>query len=60
MGAFRRSMIANIGVMGEIWSLLSQRKRWWLIPMVTVLMLFGLLMILASASGLGPFIYTLF
>jgi hypothetical protein len=33
---------------------------WWLIPMVSVLLLFGLLLIFASASGVGPFIYSLF
>jgi hypothetical protein len=33
---------------------------WWLIPMVAILLVFGLLLIFASASGIGPFIYTLF
>jgi competence protein ComGC len=39
---------------------LWQRKLWWLIPMVVVLLVFGLLLVFASASGIGPFIYTLF
>ena len=60
MGAFSRGMLANLGVVGEMFSLLMHRKRWWLIPMVAVLALFGLLMIFASTSGVGPFIYTLF
>jgi len=60
MKAFFRSMQANLGVVGEILSFLWRQKKWWLIPMVVVLLLFGLLMIFASASGVGPFIYTLF
>lgn len=60
MKAFIRSMMANLGVVGEILSFLWQRKLWWLIPMVIVLLLFALLLVFASASGVGPFIYTLF
>jgi hypothetical protein len=60
MKAFLRSMKSNLGVTGELLSFLWQRKLWWLIPMVTVLLVLGLLMIFATASGIGPFIYTLF
>ncbi len=60
MGAFSRGMLANLEVVGDIFSLLIERKRWWLIPMVAVLILFGLLLIIASTSGVGPLIYTLF
>jgi hypothetical protein len=55
-----RTMSLNVGIVGQILNFLWQRKLWWLIPMVAVLLLFGLLVILASASGVGPFIYTLF
>ncbi len=55
-----RSMKSNFGVVGELLAFLWEQKLWWLMPMVTVLVLFGLLMIFASASGIGPFIYTLF
>jgi len=60
MKSFIRTMVANFGVFGEMLSFLWQQKLWWMIPMVTVLLLFGLLLIFASASGVGPFIYTLF
>jgi len=60
MKAFIRSMSANLGVVGELMGFLWKRKLWWLIPMVAVLMLFGLLLVFASSSGIGPFIYTLF
>lgn len=60
MGNFIRGMITNTGVAGEVLQFLWARKLWWLIPMVTVLLLFGLLLIFASSSGVAPFIYTLF
>lgn len=60
MKKFFRIMSLNVGVVGEILNFLWQRKLWWLIPMVAILLLFGLLVIFASASGVGPFIYTLF
>ena len=60
MKNFFRSMTSNFGVVNELLGFLWQRKLWWLIPMIVVLMIFGLLLIFASASGIGPFIYTLF
>ena len=60
MKNFIRSMTSNVAVVGELLTFLWQRKLWWLVPMVAVLLLFGLLIIFASASGVGPFIYTLF
>lgn len=60
MKTFLRTMAANLGVFGEVLAFLWQRKLWWMIPMVAVLLVFGLLLVFASASGVGPFIYTLF
>jgi len=60
MKNFFRNMWNNLGVVRELLQFLWERKLWWLIPMVSVLLLFGLLLIFASASGVGPFIYTLF
>ena len=60
MKVFLRKMAVNIGVFGEIFTFLWQRKLWWMIPMVVVLLSFGMLLMFASASGVGPFIYTLF
>lgn len=50
----------RFGIAGELLSFLWQRKLWWLIPMVLVLLVFGGLMVTAQSSALGPFIYTLF
>ena len=60
MRAFLRGMGSNVGVVGELLRMLWRNKLWWLIPMVTVLLIFGLLLVFAAASGVGPFIYTLF
>jgi hypothetical protein len=60
MRAFFRSMVANLGVVGEVVYFLWQRRLWWLIPMVLMLLVFGLLVVFAATSGIGPFIYTLF
>lgn len=60
MKTFFREMKLNVGVVGELLRALWRRRLWWLIPMMVVLLLFGLLVIFASTSGVGPFIYTLF
>lgn len=60
MKTFIRTMSSNFKVVGELLSFLWARKLWWLIPMIAILLLFGLLLVFASASGIGPFIYTLF
>lgn len=60
MKTFIRSMGSNVSVVRELLVFLWRRKLWWLIPMITVLLVFGLFLIFASASGIGPFIYTLF
>jgi hypothetical protein len=44
----------------EFWKFLRVRKKFWLLPLLSMLVIFGLLMILAESSALAPFIYTLF
>ena len=44
----------------DLWGFLKERKKWWLLPMVLVLLLFGVLIVLTSGSAVAPFIYTLF
>ncbi|MDM8528984.1 DUF5989 family protein [Anaerolineales bacterium HSG24] len=60
MEKFGKGMATNVGVVGEVMQFLWARKLWWMIPMVSVLLLFGLLLVFASSSGVAPFIYTLF
>lgn len=47
------------GALSELWSFLRNNKRWWMIPIVVVLLLFGVLVFL-SGTAAAPFIYTLF
>ena len=44
----------------EIWSFLRERKKFWLMPVITLLLLIGVLIVFAGNSALAPFIYTLF
>ncbi|MBI4240695.1 MAG: hypothetical protein HY613_03170 [Candidatus Rokubacteria bacterium] len=53
-------MVDRFGVAGELLVFLWERKLWWMIPMVLVLLAFGLLLVLAQSSAIAPFIYTLF
>lgn len=44
----------------EFWKFLRTRKKYWLLPVIIVMLLFGGLLILAQGSAIAPFIYTLF
>lgn len=55
-----KELTSRLGIMGELLTFFWKRKLWWLIPMVLVLLLFGVLLIFAQTSSIAPFIYTLF
>lgn len=44
----------------ELWAFMKARKKFWLLPIVIVLLLLGGLLVLAQGSAIAPFIYTLF
>lgn len=44
----------------ELFAYMSARKKWWLFPILLVLLVFGGLLILAQGTAVAPFIYTLF
>lgn len=44
----------------DLWCFLRERKKFWLLPLILVLLLFGALIVLTSGSAIAPFIYTLF
>lgn len=50
----------RFGIVGELFSFLMHNKRWWMVPIIIVLLLVGVLMVLAQSSAIAPFIYTLF
>jgi hypothetical protein len=51
--------VSRLGIVGELFRFLWARKLWWLIPLIIALLVFGILMLLASSSILAPFIYPL-
>jgi hypothetical protein len=57
---FLQSASRRFSIAGELLAFLWGNKRWWMIPMVVVLLVFGVLMLLAQSSAIAPFIYTLF
>jgi hypothetical protein len=52
--------VARGGLIGELWAFLRVRKKWWLLPIVVVMVLVGALLVFAQGSVLAPFIYTIF
>jgi Family of unknown function (DUF5989) len=44
----------------ELWSFMKERKKFWLLPIILCLVLFGSLLVFTSGSAVAPFIYTLF
>ena len=47
-------------VLKELWQLLREEKKYWLLPAVLVLVLFGILIAVSETSAVAPFIYTVF
>jgi len=50
----------RVGIAGELFSFFWSNKRWWMVPILVTLFLFGVLLVLAQSSAIAPFIYTLF
>jgi hypothetical protein len=50
----------KLSIVREFWSFLRVRKKWWLAPIVVVLLTLGLILVLTEGSALAPFIYSLF
>ncbi len=44
----------------DLWKFLRERKKYWLLPIIIVLLLFGTLIVLTQGTAVAPFIYTLF
>jgi hypothetical protein len=52
--------MANLRIFREFVSFLKHEKKFWLAPIIMVLVLFGLLLVFAQSSAVAPFIYSLF
>ena len=49
-----------MSLIAELWAFLRVRKKFWLLPILLVMLLMGALLVLAQGSAIAPFIYTLF
>jgi hypothetical protein len=55
-----KNLVTGMGTVGELLQFLWVRKLWWLIPFVVTLILVASLLLVGQATGVAPFIYTLF
>ena len=58
--SYIQRVVARLGIIGELLTFFWERKLWWMIPMVLVLMMFGVLIVFTQGTALAPFVYTLF
>jgi hypothetical protein len=49
-----------MSIVSELWEFLLERKKFWLLPIIVMLLLIGGLVVLTQGSAVAPFIYTLF
>ena len=59
MGSLKK-MKSNASIVSEFWYFMKERKKWWLAPIIFILVLIGLLIVLTEGSAVAPFIYALF
>lgn len=52
--------MSNVSLFKELWAFMRVRKKFWLMPIIIIMMLVGALLIFAKGSVLAPFIYTIF
>jgi hypothetical protein len=52
--------MAAQGIAGEFWAYMRERKKFWLAPVIVVMLVIGALLVFAQGSALAPFIYTIF
>jgi hypothetical protein len=57
---FFRNIVSRLSILAELWAFMRVRKKWWLGPIIFVLVILGLIIVLTEGSALAPFIYTLF
>lgn len=49
-----------LDLLKDLWAFMRERKKFWLAPIIIILLLLGVLIVLAQGSAVAPFIYTLF
>ena len=53
-------MMGRFSIIGELWTFMRVRKKWWLGPIVVTMLLLSILIVLTESSAVAPFIYALF
>jgi len=53
-------MNSKLEILKEFWQFLKERKKWWLMPIIIMLVLLGALIVFTEGSAVAPFIYALF
>jgi hypothetical protein len=49
-----------MSLVAELWTFMKERKKWWLLPVIAMMLIVGTLLVFAQGSALAPFIYTIF
>lgn len=52
--------MGKLAIFKELWDFMKVRKKWWLGPIIVLLLLLGILIVFTESSALAPFIYALF
>ena len=52
--------LSKLSILSEFWEFLKLRKKWWLGPIIFILLIMSLLIVMTEGSAVAPFIYTLF
>lgn len=52
--------MGKLAIFKELWEFMKARKKWWLGPIIGLLILLGILIVFTESSALAPFIYALF
>jgi len=54
------TILSKLTLVAELWEFLRVRKKFWLAPIIVVLLVLGIIIVFSETSALAPFIYTLF
>jgi hypothetical protein len=57
---YLKRVTTKLGIMGELLQFFWERKLWWMIPLVVVILLLGLVIVFTQGTAVAPFVYTLF
>ncbi len=57
---FLTNFFSRLSIFGELWAFMRVRKKWWLGPIIFLLVALGFIIVLTEGSALAPLIYTLF